>query len=128
MDETGVDGFKFDAGEAQFVPQVATSWALDYATLWARLAARLGDAGARLVTLRSVTLLQRPLHLTLSLLSPGLHHLALDRVALRQAECLGDALVAHRVPVLTQKSDSSTGLSTQAEANLCPSCGAQPIM
>jgi len=45
MLETGVDGFKFDAGEAQFVPAVAREWALDFAGLWARLAARLGSAG-----------------------------------------------------------------------------------
>mmetsp|Transcript_24461 Transcript_24461/g.53389 ORF Transcript_24461/g.53389 Transcript_24461/m.53389 type:complete len:735 (+) Transcript_24461:386-2590(+) len=45
MEETGVDGFKFDAGEAQFVPGSASCSANEFAAKWARLAERLGPAG-----------------------------------------------------------------------------------
>jgi len=45
MEETGVDGFKFDAGEDQFLPREASGLSHSFATQWARLAARLGDAG-----------------------------------------------------------------------------------
>jgi len=45
MDETGVAGFKFDAGEASFVPRGAMRDPNEYCALWARFAARFGGGG-----------------------------------------------------------------------------------
>eukprot|EP00965_Chrysotila_dentata_P230266 6197670-Pleurochrysis_carterae.AAC.1 len=47
MAEVGIDGFKFDAGETQFVPRGAMAAPNEYARLWSKLAASLGAAGAR---------------------------------------------------------------------------------
>ena len=45
MAQTGVDGFKFDAGEAAFVPEGAMADPNDFTGAWARFAARFGGAG-----------------------------------------------------------------------------------
>merc|ERR1719484_354664 len=45
MRTTGVWGFKFDAGEAQFVPRGAMSDPNDYCARWAHFAARFGGGG-----------------------------------------------------------------------------------
>lgn len=44
-ESTGVAGFKFDAGEAVFVPDGAMSDPNEYCTRWAQLAARFGGGG-----------------------------------------------------------------------------------
>ena len=45
MASTGVSGFKFDAGEAQFVPDGAMPRPNEYCSLWADFAARFGGGG-----------------------------------------------------------------------------------
>lgn len=45
MATTGVAGFKFDAGEAQFVPPGAMANPNEYCALWAAFAARFGGGG-----------------------------------------------------------------------------------
>ena len=45
MDATGVRGYKFDAGEAVFVPDGAMGDPNEFAGEWARFAARFGGAG-----------------------------------------------------------------------------------
>lgn len=45
VESTGVDGFKFDAGEAQFVPEGAMAEPNRYCAGWARLAATFGGGG-----------------------------------------------------------------------------------
>lgn len=45
MNETGVDGFKFDAGEGEFAPLRLVPQPTVYAGRWARFAARFGGGG-----------------------------------------------------------------------------------
>mmetsp|Transcript_50876 Transcript_50876/g.150000 ORF Transcript_50876/g.150000 Transcript_50876/m.150000 type:complete len:334 (+) Transcript_50876:1443-2444(+) len=45
MDATGVDGFKFDAGEASFAPSHLVPRPNDFAGEWARFASRFGGGG-----------------------------------------------------------------------------------
>ena len=45
MDSTGVDGFKFDAGEAMFVPDGVMADPNEYCRQWVRFAARFGGGG-----------------------------------------------------------------------------------